>query len=94
MNGSKKVSETFLCEKLGAVFAEAERRFDVRLHLVEIIGTRWSYLWGRRVDEKHVSVPHRIILTGRLGLIVYGPGRDAFDVSCVREKILEALSAV
>jgi len=74
MNGLKKEKETFisdLIEEFEKVSLVLEEKYNVSIQLVRILGNRWSYLAGKKIDNFPLKPPQCIKLNNKLGLVVY-----------------------
>ena len=68
---------------------EIQSEYSLNLQLVEIFGSRWSYVAGY-IDKSEVNLPpFRLKLTEKIGVLVYGDIRDPLIMAKIEKELLE-----
>ncbi|MBF0485406.1 MAG: hypothetical protein HQL16_02715 [Candidatus Omnitrophica bacterium] len=62
------------------------------VHLVKIVGPRWSYVAGTVPEELPCVVPERVILNDDWALMFYPAHNRAVDSQRIRELFLRSIS--
>ena len=81
----KEISISELVEEFQRLSSSIERQYSITVHLASISGKRWSYLSGKHQGSISSSMPRRILLNERLGLIVYGIKHQSFDDQKIKQ---------
>jgi len=67
---------------------EIRSDYSLNLQLVEIFGSRWSYVAGY-IDKSEVNLPPaKLKLTDKMGILVYGDIRDPLIMAKIERELL------
>ena len=67
---------------------EIQSGYSLNLQLVEIFGSRWSYVAGY-IDKSEVHLPPvKLKLTDKIGILVYGDIRDPLIMAKIERELL------
>lgn len=67
-----------------ALVPELEREMGGAVHLIRIVGTRWSYTAGRMTEKVAFVAPQRVVLKDQWALIFYAAEGVCVDPEYIR----------
>jgi hypothetical protein len=70
---------------------EVENEYSLNLQLVEISGSRWSYVAGY-IDKTTINLPPaKLKLTDKIGILIYNGTRDPLVTAKIKRELLEII---